>query len=93
MLFAFKIKKKSKKKERISLSVPDGSCGAPNSSTMPPYLKQKNKTNPIFNYHLNPQESIINWNDKKFIKWGIYNKNKIETTSDIQMGDYSDSIH
>ena len=58
-----------------------------------PYLKQKNKPKPIFNYHLNPQESIINWNDKKFIKWGIYNKNKIETISDIQMGDYSDSIH
>ena len=58
-----------------------------------PYLKQKNKPKPIFNYHLNPQESIINWNDKKFIKWGIHNKDEIETISNIQMGSYNDSIH
>jgi hypothetical protein len=58
-----------------------------------PYLKQKNKPKPIFSYHLNLQESIINWNDKKLIKWGIYNKNKTETISDIQMGNYNDSIH
>ena len=58
-----------------------------------PYLKQKNKPKPIFNYHLNPQESIINWNDKKFIKWGIYNNDEIETISNIQMGNYNDSIH
>ena len=58
-----------------------------------PYLKQKNKPKPIFNYNLNPQESIINWNDKKFIKWGIHNKDEIETISNIQMGSYNDSIH
>ena len=46
-----------------------------------PYLKQKNKPKPIFNYHLNPQESIIDWNDEKFIKWGIHNKDEIETIS------------
>ena len=58
-----------------------------------PYLKQKNKPKPIFNYHLNPQESIIDWNDEKFIKWGIHNKDEIETISNIQMGSYNDSIH
>jgi len=58
-----------------------------------PYLKQKNKTKPIFNYHLNPQESIIDWNDEKFIKWGIHNKDEIETISNIQMGSYNDSVH
>lgn len=58
-----------------------------------PYLKQKNKPKPIFNYHINPQESIINWNDKKFIKWGIHNKDEIETISNIQIGSYNDSIH
>ncbi|MDA9669120.1 hypothetical protein N9T62_01000 [bacterium] len=58
-----------------------------------PYLKQKNKPKPIFNYRLNPQESIINWNDKKIIKWGIYNNDEIETISNIQMGNYNDSIH
>jgi hypothetical protein len=58
-----------------------------------PYLKQKNKPKLIFNYHLNPQESIIDWNDEKFIKWGIHNKDEIETISNIQMGSYNDSIH
>ena len=58
-----------------------------------PYLKQKNKPKPIFNYYLNPQESIIDWNDEKFIKWGIHNKDEIETISNIQMGSYNDSIH
>ena len=62
-------------------------------STTIPYLKQKNKPKPIFNYDLNPQESIINWNDKKFIKWGIHNKDEIEIISNIQMDSYNDSIH
>lgn len=58
-----------------------------------PYLTEKNKTKPKFNYHLNTQESIINWNDKKLIKWGIHNRHEIETISNIQMGSYNDTIH
>ena len=58
-----------------------------------PYLTKKNKPKPKFNYHLNTQESIINWNDKKFIKWGVHNRHEIETISNIQMGSYNDSIH
>ena len=58
-----------------------------------PYFTEKNKPKPKFNYHLNTQESIINWNDKKFIKWGVHNRHEIETISNIKTGSYNDSIH
>jgi hypothetical protein len=58
-----------------------------------PYLTEKNKPKPKFNYHLNTQESIINWNDKKFIKWGVHNRHEIETISNIKTGSYNDSPH
>ena len=58
-----------------------------------PYLTEKNKPKPKFNYHLNTQESIINWNDKKFIKWGVHNRHEIETISNIKTGSYNDSTY
>ena len=52
------------------------------------YIKDKKPTKQNFNFHLNIQESIINWDDKKFIKWGIKKKHEKEINSNIVMENY-----
>ena len=37
------------------------------------FIEYKNSSKPNFRFYLKNQESIINWNDKRFLKWQISN--------------------